>query len=280
MSTVRYWRLRAFDGVIHAGALCFHTDPPRLKITLGRNLDVSNINEGSDVYFECHIKASPTIIRLDWDHNVSAKTAYTVVIRVFGWRSVGTENSAPTTVSAKTIIVSVVHFVRRAQTSGCTRVEKRSWAIRRWSYSRYCAEVREVTVVLRPTFGEKRKVTPIILTSNVSMRLGVFEMNFVLKFECRSRRLKSNKILPSVHGELDDWDLLMRGRSCWVEAWDEGSRFQIVGNEGDWVDEDDLKKRRLLTSYRVKYFGYFYFSFYTHIFDYIYLSFLILTRVF
>lgn len=49
----------------------FYLDPPRLQINLGRNLDVSNIKEGSDVYFECTIKASPAIIRLDWDHNVS-----------------------------------------------------------------------------------------------------------------------------------------------------------------------------------------------------------------
>ncbi|XP_025422622.1 hemicentin-1-like [Sipha flava] len=43
--------------------------PPRLQISLGRNLNVSNIKEGSDVYFECIIKASPAIIKLDWDHN-------------------------------------------------------------------------------------------------------------------------------------------------------------------------------------------------------------------
>ncbi|VVC29732.1 Fibronectin type III,Immunoglobulin subtype,Immunoglobulin-like domain,Immunoglobulin-like [Cinara cedri] len=43
--------------------------PPRLRIDLGRNLNVSYIKEGSDVYFECTIKASPVINRLDWDHN-------------------------------------------------------------------------------------------------------------------------------------------------------------------------------------------------------------------
>lgn len=48
-----------------------YLDPPRLQINLGRNLNVSNIKEGSDVYFECTIKASPAITRLDWDHNVS-----------------------------------------------------------------------------------------------------------------------------------------------------------------------------------------------------------------
>lgn len=49
----------------------FYSDPPRLQICLGRNLNVSNIKEGSDVYFECTINASPSITRLDWDHNVS-----------------------------------------------------------------------------------------------------------------------------------------------------------------------------------------------------------------
>lgn len=51
----------------------FPVDPPRLQINLGRNLNVSNIKEGSDVYFDCSIKASPTISRLDWNHNVSIK---------------------------------------------------------------------------------------------------------------------------------------------------------------------------------------------------------------
>lgn len=53
-----------------------YLDPPRLKIYLGRNLNVSNIKEGSDVYFECTIDASPSITRLDWDHNVS------IIIRI------------------------------------------------------------------------------------------------------------------------------------------------------------------------------------------------------
>lgn len=97
--------MRAFGGVIHTGPLCFHSDPPRLKITLGRNLDVSNINEGSDVYFECHIKASPTIIRLDWDHNVSARIAYTVVIRVRFARAIRrNRNTRTVTVRTKKII--------------------------------------------------------------------------------------------------------------------------------------------------------------------------------
>ncbi|XP_050531047.1 hemicentin-1-like isoform X1 [Daktulosphaira vitifoliae] len=43
--------------------------PPRLQINLGRNLNASDIKEGSDVYFECIVKASPAITRLEWDHN-------------------------------------------------------------------------------------------------------------------------------------------------------------------------------------------------------------------
>ncbi|XP_050439525.1 hemicentin-1-like [Adelges cooleyi] len=43
--------------------------PPRLQINLGRNLNASNIKEGSDVYFECVVKASPAITKLEWNHN-------------------------------------------------------------------------------------------------------------------------------------------------------------------------------------------------------------------
>lgn len=59
--------------IFHCFFFYFYSDPPRLQISLGRNLNASNIKEGSDVYFECNIKASPRIIRLEWEHNVSMK---------------------------------------------------------------------------------------------------------------------------------------------------------------------------------------------------------------
>ncbi|XP_060858904.1 hemicentin-1-like [Metopolophium dirhodum] len=67
--------------------------PPRLKICLGRNLNVSNIKEGSDVYFECTINASPSITRLDWDHNGS---------------NVGQHESRRTIVSNQTLVLQSI----------------------------------------------------------------------------------------------------------------------------------------------------------------------------
>ncbi|XP_029346856.1 hemicentin-1 [Acyrthosiphon pisum] len=67
--------------------------PPRLKICLGRNLNVSNIKEGSDVYFECTINASPSITRLDWDHNGS---------------NVGKDESRRTIVSNQTLVLQSI----------------------------------------------------------------------------------------------------------------------------------------------------------------------------
>lgn len=185
---------------------------------------------------------------------------------MFGWRSVGTEKSAPATVSAKTIIVRCtfclqgtnvgLHESRKTIVSNQTLVLQS--ILRRGSGSYRC---------IASNVRGKTKSNAYHLDVKCKYAIGSFRNEFRPKikrffskiFECRSRRLKNNKILPSVREELDDWDLLMCGRSCWVEAWDEGSRFQIVGNESDGADEDDLKKGRPSTSYKVKNFVYFLF---------------------
>ena len=51
------------------------TDPPRVEIKLGRNLDSNDIREGVDVYFTCDIRANPPPKSkfVTWLHNVSIK---------------------------------------------------------------------------------------------------------------------------------------------------------------------------------------------------------------
>ncbi|XP_066969200.1 neural cell adhesion molecule 2-like isoform X2 [Macrobrachium rosenbergii] len=40
--------------------------PPKLQLHVGRNLNITNIKEGDDVYFECDIKANPPAFRKQW----------------------------------------------------------------------------------------------------------------------------------------------------------------------------------------------------------------------
>ncbi|XP_071513724.1 protein turtle-like isoform X2 [Panulirus ornatus] len=52
---------------------------PKLQLRPGQNLDMSNIKEGDDVYFECDIQANPSVFKVQWflngeelQHNVAA----------------------------------------------------------------------------------------------------------------------------------------------------------------------------------------------------------------
>ncbi|KAI5747356.1 hypothetical protein M8J77_015941 [Diaphorina citri] len=42
---------------------------PSVQIKLGRNLNASILNEGVDIYFDCHIQANPPYKKLIWTHN-------------------------------------------------------------------------------------------------------------------------------------------------------------------------------------------------------------------
>lgn len=39
---------------------------PKVNMTLGHGLDASNIHEGADVYFECHLIANPWVSVIYW----------------------------------------------------------------------------------------------------------------------------------------------------------------------------------------------------------------------
>ncbi|KAG7158651.1 Nephrin-like 7 [Homarus americanus] len=42
---------------------------PRLSLAAGQNLDMEDIKEGDDVYFECGIQANPRVYKVQWFHN-------------------------------------------------------------------------------------------------------------------------------------------------------------------------------------------------------------------
>ena len=47
------------------------SDAPRITLSFGASIDDSNIEEGNDVYFECHIEANPSVYKVEWRRNVS-----------------------------------------------------------------------------------------------------------------------------------------------------------------------------------------------------------------
>ena len=45
--------------------------PPHVELNLGPAVNPRDLEEGDDVYFECHIKAHPPAYKVTWKHNVS-----------------------------------------------------------------------------------------------------------------------------------------------------------------------------------------------------------------
>ena len=54
-------------------SLFFSADPPKLSLAVGSSLNLTNIKEGADVYFECSVHARPNIDKILWYLNVSLK---------------------------------------------------------------------------------------------------------------------------------------------------------------------------------------------------------------
>ena len=57
-------------------------DPPEVKVAAGPSLDLNNIKEGDDVYFDCHVKARPETLKIKWMFNVSIYVVVVVVVVV------------------------------------------------------------------------------------------------------------------------------------------------------------------------------------------------------
>lgn len=51
----------------------FVSDAPQVTLTLGSNINASQIKEGQDVYFDCSVKANPWVRLVTWKHSVSKK---------------------------------------------------------------------------------------------------------------------------------------------------------------------------------------------------------------
>ena len=47
-------------------------DPPVITLSLGSNLDETDIKEGDDVYFECDVTSHPEAYKVTWRRNVRA----------------------------------------------------------------------------------------------------------------------------------------------------------------------------------------------------------------
>lgn len=58
------------------------SDVPVVSLELSSNVNVSDIKEGIDVFFECNVKSNPWIYRVSWQHNVSihSKLASTIIM--------------------------------------------------------------------------------------------------------------------------------------------------------------------------------------------------------
>ena len=48
----------------------YFTDPPVVGLSLGSNLEASDIKEGDDVYFECNMTANPPALKVTWKKDV------------------------------------------------------------------------------------------------------------------------------------------------------------------------------------------------------------------
>lgn len=53
------------------GASYLFSDPPRVVLKFGSNLEQENVLEGTDVYFDCIIDANPVVYKVEWMKNVS-----------------------------------------------------------------------------------------------------------------------------------------------------------------------------------------------------------------
>ena len=45
-------------------------DPPVVSLSLGKNLEATDIKEGDDVYFECNVTANPAAHKVTWKKDV------------------------------------------------------------------------------------------------------------------------------------------------------------------------------------------------------------------
>ena len=70
------WRLEIYCKFLHllretpSQSITSIPDIPSSTLTIGSNLNASNIKEADDVYFDCKVQASPAPYKITWRHNV------------------------------------------------------------------------------------------------------------------------------------------------------------------------------------------------------------------
>ena len=47
------------------------SDPPKVLLKFGSNINTEEVVEDSDVYFDCIIDANPGVYKVEWNRNVS-----------------------------------------------------------------------------------------------------------------------------------------------------------------------------------------------------------------
>ena len=52
--------------------ITYFADKPRLNLTEGKKIDLKDVKEGNDVYFECLVDSNPAVSKIIWSHNVSS----------------------------------------------------------------------------------------------------------------------------------------------------------------------------------------------------------------
>ena len=50
--------------------------PPTVSLDIGKALNLNDLEEGDDVYFECSISANPPPYKVTWLHNVSESSFF------------------------------------------------------------------------------------------------------------------------------------------------------------------------------------------------------------
>lgn len=63
---------------------------PIASLKIGSTLNPKNIKEGSDVYFECNVRANPRSYKLTWFHEVGAASTTSTL---FFYLQIGTNDT-------------------------------------------------------------------------------------------------------------------------------------------------------------------------------------------
>ena len=48
-----------------------YLDPPTVRLEVGKAINLEDLEEGDDVYFECSVEANPPPYKVTWLHNVN-----------------------------------------------------------------------------------------------------------------------------------------------------------------------------------------------------------------